>query len=176
MGYRGIGRDVTARREVEATLRLSQERFKTVVTALLEGVVLFDERGQIVECNASAEAILGYPIAYLQCHHSLFPDGNAYGDDGIALPPAGYPPQSLTAAPSSHVIGLRRPDGERWVMANVSPLLSDGDKHPTGWVTTLADITALKLSQQEIRRLNVDLEHRVLARTAELETALRIGN
>ena len=173
IGYRGVGRDVTARREVEATLRISQERFKTVVAALLEGVVIFDKKGHLIDCNTSAEAILGYPLGVLQGHQSLFPDDNACREDGSELPPTEYPPLPLAADSSSRVLGIRRPDGIQWVVANVTPLLMESSESPTGWVTTLVDITALELSKQQIRQLNVDLENRVLVRTAELEQANR---
>ena len=44
---------------LESALRDSEERYRSIVTAMSEGVVLQDAAGRIIECNASAERMLG---------------------------------------------------------------------------------------------------------------------
>src|SRR5438270_7599995 len=55
----GLNLDITARKQAEAALRESEERYRSVISAMQEGVVLLGADGCIRACNASAERILG---------------------------------------------------------------------------------------------------------------------
>ncbi len=65
-GYRGVGSDITERKLTETALRASSARFRVVVGALAEGVVLRDAEGKIIDCNASAERIFGKSLAQMK--------------------------------------------------------------------------------------------------------------
>jgi PAS domain S-box-containing protein len=54
-------RDVTDRRRMEMSLRESEEKFRMLIQASLEGIVLNDDQGVIVEWNAGMEHIFGIP-------------------------------------------------------------------------------------------------------------------
>jgi PAS domain S-box-containing protein len=56
-----IARDLTERTENERALRASGHRFRCLVDALPDGVLMYDEGGQINFCNARAVQLLGYP-------------------------------------------------------------------------------------------------------------------
>lgn len=60
VGYRGIGRDITQRKSVEAELRASEERFRTFVDRATDAFYLLDERVRIVDVNRQACATLGW--------------------------------------------------------------------------------------------------------------------
>ncbi len=55
----GIQSDVTERIKAEEARKLSEEKFRTVVENLDNGVVLTDETGVIIECNKKHEEITG---------------------------------------------------------------------------------------------------------------------
>ncbi|CAB1368795.1 PAS domain-containing hybrid sensor histidine kinase/response regulator [Denitratisoma oestradiolicum] len=66
---------------------------------------------------------------------------------------------------------LRRADGEyRWISDEGSPRYGSGGEF-LGYIGFGMDITERKEAETEIRKLNADLEQRVLARTADLEAA-----
>ena len=57
-----------------------------------------------------------------------------------------------------------------WVDTTIVPITSKEGK-PRQYIAIRADITDLKLAQEEVHQLNDELEHRVVERTAQLETA-----
>jgi PAS domain S-box-containing protein len=59
-----------------------------------------------------------------------------------------------------------------WVDTTIVPIMSKQGK-PRQYIAIRADITDLKLAQEEVHKLNDELEHRVVERTAQLETANR---
>lgn len=59
-----------------------------------------------------------------------------------------------------------------WTEVTATPLWSDGEK-PTTQILVVQDITARKMAEQEITKLNDELEAKVSARTDELEKANR---
>ena len=167
-GYQGTTRDITNRKATDARLR-------TVFAALAEGVILRDAEGRIVDCNASAERILGKTLAQLKGQTSIAQEWQMLREDGLPLPEAERPfvVARRTGQPQSNrVICFRKPDGnELWALVNVQPLFDGLAKTPSGFVTSLTDINKYKRAELEIVRLNVALENRVLRRTSQLEAA-----
>ena len=114
-----------------------------------------------------------------------------YGRDP-ALPPAVYPEVSACFTPESWArlaaaveytrttghayecdAEVVRPDGtNRWITAR-GEVERDADGKISVMRGTVQDITERKQAEEEIRRLNADLERRVTERTAELSSANR---
>jgi two-component system cell cycle sensor histidine kinase/response regulator CckA len=58
----GVSQDITERRQAEDALRLSEARYRTLFELAPEAILTLDVRHwELVEANASAERLLGYP-------------------------------------------------------------------------------------------------------------------
>jgi len=61
----GVLHDITAHRESEAALRASEEKYRSMVVTLNEGVLIFDAGGRVTGANPSAERLLGRTLAQM---------------------------------------------------------------------------------------------------------------
>lgn len=60
VGFRGVGRDVTERRQAEEALRRSEERYRTMLEEMEEGYYEVDAAGNFTFVNDAMTRILGY--------------------------------------------------------------------------------------------------------------------
>lgn len=164
-------RDITERREAENRLKESEERYRSVVNALDEGVVVIDAEGVIRTGNASAERILGVSLV----DRSLGDDHwQVIREDGSPFTREDYPAAITlrTGRPcASVVMGVFRPDGKlRWLDMNSRPLIAEGRERPTSVVVSFSDITDRKRAEERLTAQYAVT--RVLAESKTLEEAV----
>jgi PAS domain S-box-containing protein len=137
-------------------LRDSDDRYRSVVAAMAEGVVLLDASGLIVACNASAERILGVASNQILGRSLENPQWSSIRDDGSPFPAGEFPAivALRTGRPSSDVVlGIKRPDGPlTWLSINAHPLIRKGEATPYASVATFTDITARRRTEEALRR------------------------
>jgi PAS domain S-box-containing protein len=148
-------RDVSQHTGAEDALRDSEERYRSIVTAMSEGIVMQDASGRIVACNASAERILGLTRDQMMGMTSLDPRWQATDEDGSPAPGEEHPIRITlrTGQPLSDVVmSVRRPDGSRvWVTVNTQPLFRSGATKPHSVVASFADISRQKQAELALR-------------------------
>lgn len=187
----GMNKNITARKQQEMALRESEERFRSAIGAMHEGLVVYNSRGEVVVSNRRAEEILG--LASTQMAIPPSPDAQPntgwqiVHQDGTDWPYDTLP--VMTALQQGvpvwdAVMEVRRPNGTRtWLSVNADPLFHDGDSTPRGAVVMLADITARRaleaerelLTRQALERADRDpltdlLNHRTFHHRLRTET------
>ncbi len=65
VGFRGISRDVTKRRQMEETIRQSEERYRTIIEEMNEWYLETDLAGNLLFSNDSLARALKYPLQKL---------------------------------------------------------------------------------------------------------------
>lgn len=145
----------TQRLASEQALRESEERYRSIVTAMEEGIVLQDAQGVIQTCNASAECILGLSTDQMIGRTSVDLRWQAIHEDGSPFPGETHPAMTTlrTGQPLSDVImGVHKPDGTlTWISVNSQPLFRTGEPRPYAVVTSFTDITQHKQAERELR-------------------------
>jgi len=168
----GVNWDITDRKRAESALLDSEERFRTSMEAMEEGLALLDADGKIFFNNASAERILGLTSDQMTGLSSLDPAWRAVREDGTEFPGHEHPAMVALrdCVPQRNVVmGVHKPDGKlTWVSINAVPLTrlmsENGFERSTAQrvVVTFADITA-----------RVDLDRTLREREARLTAVLQ---
>ena len=136
--------DVTERRGMERALRESEERFRTMVDSLADGIVLQLSDFSIATCNASAERITGL-TADQMLGRAPRPDGwLAIREDGSRFDLRQHP--SILALvggkAASCMMGVQSAGLEtRWISVNTRPLFRVGAKRPYAALSSIMDVT-----------------------------------
>lgn len=147
-------RDVTERYRAEAVLRESEERYRSLVAALAEGIVLQDAQGVIQASNERAEEILGLSLGQLQGLTSIDPCWRSIHEDGSPLPGTDHPAMVAlrTGQPCRNVVmGVHKPSGDlTWISINAQPMFHPGEDKPYAVVASFADITERKQMEEAL--------------------------
>lgn len=150
---------VTDFKHASEAVQRSEERYRSVVTAMSEGLVFQDANGAIVACNPSAERILGLTFSQLQGRTSTDPRWHAIHEDGSPFPGETHPAivSLRTGEPVVQTtMGIAKPDGSlTWICINAEPLRESPDAPPHAVLTTFRDITGSRQTEELLR----DAEH-----------------
>ena len=151
----GIGQDITERKQVEEALRISEERYRSVIAAVAEGIVLQQADGTITAWNEAAEQILGLSAEQMQGRTSADPRWRTIYEDGSAFPGELHPAMVTLRTGESQfnvVMGVHKSDGALiWILVNSQPLFHPEDTKPYAVVTSFSDITKRKQSEEALR-------------------------
>jgi PAS domain S-box-containing protein len=155
IGFAGIYRDITEARQSQEDLRINEERYRSVVHALGEGILMHDKNGEIIACNRSAEMILGVSGSLLI--------GKTTGTESLCIYENGTPfpaeqhPSLITLRTGRSlqnvIMGIQRTDGSLlWISINTEPVYYTEQRvHPDAVVSSFVDITQKKAAEIELR-------------------------
>lgn len=163
----GVVRDVTAQKRAEEVLRQSEETLSRIVHYSPTALVITDaETGSIVDLNLAWETLTGYSRKQVIGKNSLEFGLWADPDDRARL----Y--QALVDSGGEldrFECRYRRADGSDLYVLNSGRQFDIGGRPCYLW--SVIDITLRHEMEERMAALNVDLEARVEARTADLQRA-----
>ncbi len=149
--------DVTSRVEAQSATKETEARYRSVVDAMGEGVVLQGADGRILAANGSAERILGAPLDQMQGQTSADWEPRYIHEDGSPFPAVDHPASvSLRTgeAVDGVLMGVLLDGGAaRWISISSRPLRHVGEPAPHAVVVSFSDVTAARALEREARQL-----------------------
>ena len=148
--------------EANQALAKSEQRFRTCVSTMEEGLVMQGLHGEILLCNESAERILGMSHDQMAGRTSLDERWRAVHEDGSAFHGHDHPAMATLrdGTPRFGIkMGIHKSDDSlTWISVNAVPTYETGGTVLTGVVCTFTDVTeriyaeeALQKSEEALR-------------------------
>ncbi len=151
-----VYRDMSERNQLEAGLRDSERKYRTLFENMRQGALYRNADGKIADVNQAALLMLGLSREEMLGRTS---DDRAWGiirEDGSAFPAAEHP--SLVALETGEpvrdvVAGVFNPQKGCyvWMVVNAFPDFHPGETAPCGVFLTLHDITERKRMEEALR-------------------------
>ncbi len=156
--------------EREHHARTSAARFTNIVNLAADAIISVDEEQRILVFNQGAERIFGYMAAEVvgQPLDRLLPAHLAATHRAHVRHFAAEPDAARDMNRRAEIHGRHKDGTEFPAEASISKVEENGKFQFTVF---LRDISARKQAEEEIHRLNANLEHKVIERTAELAVA-----
>ncbi len=141
---------------VERSLHESEERYRSVVNCLAEGIMVQASDGTIVACNPSAERILHLPPGSTVGTKSLNLR-RMFSEDGAELTMDRLPSRMALRHGEpilNMTMGVETCDGHTvWVSQNVLPIRQADEKEVSSVLISFTDVSAVKEAQQRLHYL-----------------------
>jgi diguanylate cyclase (GGDEF)-like protein/PAS domain S-box-containing protein len=147
-----LGWDVAGRKLMEERLRHSEAQLRAILDVVDQGIGLWDVDGRLVYANPPVRRLFDLPSAGgdLNLQDARF---GLTAEDGSLLDVHGFPPSRALQTGRSESATLRFVSAngeERFVMASAHPLRDPADGTLLGAVTSMSDVTDLKVRQHSL--------------------------
>jgi PAS domain S-box-containing protein len=164
-----IATDITKRKEAEEALRESEERLRQIASSLREVIWLRDVKTrQVLYVNPAFEKLTGWTCESFYADPDIVAKSIHPEDKDRIIKALDQRLEGHSYFEEHRII---RKDGNVcWVSSRSFPVQNEAGE-VFRWASIMEDVTERKQTEEEIRRLNAELEERVLERTSQLEAA-----
>ncbi len=154
--------DISERKRIEQAMNDSERLYRSMVTALSEGVMTFDTHAQLLACNPAAERILGVSAADARDGNWHWRELGLTDADGRPLPDHALPLAQVLhtgCGVKGLVLGASHRRGDRlWLQTNAEPVTSPDGLGVASVVISFTDITNRHNTEQSLRKLSMAVE------------------
>jgi PAS domain S-box-containing protein len=185
LGYRGIGRNIDARKQAELALKESETKLVQIIEGCPVPIFVIDDKHQVSHWNRACQHLIGtsaaeivgtsdqWRIFYPQ-QRPVLADmvmmDDTVASEGLAPHYAGKnaPSGLIAGAIEAEDFFQNISDEGRWIYFTAAPL-KDSVGNIVGAIETLQDFTERRRAEEDVRRLNSALNERnhELAETLE---------
>jgi PAS domain S-box-containing protein len=157
----GIVLDISKEHELKTLLGQSKERYKAVIEAMSEGVIIVDMLGIIIDHNSAASNIIGYESLSLSGNDLSYGEGIAIREDFSSFPLEEFPAIKTIATSETFrnvPLGWIKPNKDVvWLSINSEPVFDEFARQ-VAVVCTYSDITERYLALSNLKIKNRQLE------------------
>jgi two-component system, cell cycle sensor histidine kinase and response regulator CckA len=148
IGFYGISRDVTQRKEIDIALRQSEKKYRTILENIEEGYFEVDLTGNLTFCNEALCQIYGYPYEEFIGMNNRDYTTPETAEKIFAIFTTVY--QTGVTSPIIDYEVLRK-DGSVVMIETAASLLRDANGEPIGFNGIVRDRTEQKKSELALR-------------------------
>jgi len=164
-GVFAAARDVTARKRAEEEVRIASLYTRSLIEASLDPLVTISREGKITDVNEATEKVTGVTRDRL-----IGSDFSNYFTDRESAR-RGYEQVFAEGVVRDYPLAICSTSGVVTDVLYNATVFKNEEGEIEGVFAAARDITERKQAEEEVRRLNAELEQRVIQRTAQLEAA-----
>ena len=157
------------RRAIETELRAGEKYLTIILNSIGDGVLVTNAGGQVLRMNPVAEQLTGWKTVQALGHpvNDVFRIIDEHTRQPVPVPVDQVIAEIKTVEPAGHSILIGRVGMEHPIANSCAPI-RDLNGNILGAILVFRNITEERQAEEQIIRLNRELEQRVASRTSEL--------
>ncbi len=156
--------DITKRREMEAALRQSEEKYRTLIETVNTGIFMSSIEGKFIHANSTVAEMAGYG----SIEEFLAISPNDLYADPLDRKKMVNELQNSGFIKNMEILSLKKNGNTYWISVS-AVLLKDSSGKPVSILGSVADINERKKIELELEKYRFHLEDLIKERTIELE-------
>lgn len=161
--------DIVLQKRADEAFRESEQRYRQLFNSIRDAIVIADKDRTIIDVNPAFTALFGYTFNEIVGKKTSFIMAiqEEFADLGRSVE------QYSGSESLIYLAEYKKKNGETFPGEASISFFTDNSGKSLGYIGLVKDISDRKRTEEDIKRLNEDLEIRIVERTAELEAINR---